>query len=242
MKRPGRSKEILGAALLSIVITFAVTFYAINRPAANSAKSSTDHTSMSTSIPSSIGTYVSIQPSSLSSSSLSDKSSSSSNSLAVVARVEQFRVALASLPESVKHPGIEFPNASSVKAIDDFYSNSSLITWSGLSENLFACCSKVNNLTLAYSVLARDTNYSQVTLSNLTWVETTPDMVNTSFLLTLSGSQLGFALTSACVGDGPFSLIIEVQQQWVNQGGIWTIQRESWNWLKFSPQTFSYCK
>ena len=211
-----RPKGALATTLLALVIVFALVAYATYHPGVNNTRS----TSMSSNH-------------SISTSTENSSSSSSADSQTVIARVQQFGIDLANLPKTAKEPGSTYPDAKSVHMLVSLYSNSSVVTNAGVDP--FNHQYPVGNLTEYYELLQSYINYSQATISNLTTKQIAPHtIINSSFTLVLAGSQLG--LSALFWGDGAFTFTIYVQQQWVNQGGSWTIQRESWNWLKWWAQ------
>lgn len=117
----------------------------------------------------------------------------------------------------------------SVEGIVALHSNSSVVSWFGPAD--YDSGKILDNLTTYYGgLMSANTNYNQATLSNLTIMELAPHVINASFSLLLQGSEIGGGL-GFHLGTGAFNYTIYVEQQWVNQGGNWVIQRESWDFL-----------
>jgi ketosteroid isomerase-like protein len=214
------SKRMAVAGLLIAAIAIASIAYA--------TRLSPSHTS--TSSASSSKTSYSTESSQSSSSTAS--SAYPNDTQAVAARIEQLGVDIGSLSKT-PIPGIDQPDPSTLRAILGFYSNSSVVVWHGRAF-FFDQAPLTNNLTYAYQVIGRDINYSQVFISSPSIAVVVPGAIGASYDMVLVGSELGIGMET--LGSGAFSFTIQVQQQWVEEGGSWVIQSEQENWLTFLVQ------
>jgi len=171
----------------------------------------------------------------------SSNSSSSEGSPAVVKLVGEFVKDL--------NNGTVVHDQVSVKPLEGFYSNTSVVKWYGTKQNdgfyASAFFTGVNrsavvyggryNIIGLYSVVVNNyffaqpkPAYASLIASNLSTRVVAPNTVNATFSLFVK-------VWNSAVGA--FNATINVQQQWVNQAGSWYIQRESWDFLKSYVQS-----
>lgn len=115
-------------------------------------------------------------------------------------------------------------NNANVEAVTGFYNSNSVDVWSGQTEGLGGTYSGTGNIRILYSASIGHANTISAKASHLQMVTEAPGVVNASMNVVLVG-------TSTALGN--FNASISATQQWVNNGGTWTIQKENWNYLSF---------
>lgn len=177
-------------------------------------KSSSSTTTTTTTSSSSTAPLSSSTTSSSSTSSSSSSSSSSSASSGDVAAVE------AQLTNWIA----DF-NSRNVEALGNYYTSTSVDNWTGHAQGLEGIYNGVGNIRILYGSSISHTDRLNATYSNLTATSNGPGNVTLNFNLVLNGH-------STVVGN--LSADVAVTQVWVNSGGTWTIQSETWNYLTFT--------
>jgi len=116
-------------------------------------------------------------------------------------------------------------NNRNVEGLANFYTSTSVVNWIGNTEGLGAIYNGQGNIRILYSASIGHTETFSFTPSNITTTVLGPNTVN----VTLNAHLLG---TSANLGN--ITAQVKVEQQWVNSGGTWSIQKELWDYTSFT--------
>jgi hypothetical protein len=160
-----------------------------------------------------------------SSSSLSTSSSSSSTSVASSSQSGSSTSGDVAAVEAQLQTWIGDFNSRNVESLGNFYTSTSVDNWTGQAQGLEGIYNGVGNIRILYGSSISHTDRLTANYSNLQAVSNSPGNVTLTFTLMLNGH-------STVVGN--LSATIDVTQNWVNSGGTWTIQHETWNYLTFT--------
>lgn len=114
-----------------------------------------------------------------------------------------------------------------VGGLANFYTDSSVDTWTGNSQGLGGTYTGIGNIRILYAASIGHTNDLVVYPSKIQMVAYSPTVVNVTMQLQLNGSSTAL---------GKISANVSAQQQWANQGGSWSIVKENWDYVSFYAQ------
>jgi hypothetical protein len=115
-----------------------------------------------------------------------------------------------------------------VTTIKTYFTGSSQIDWSGAAGGLQGTYTGVDGAGIVYGTSVGHTTSLTATSSNLQYSSTTSPTATVTYGLNISG-------VSQIVGS--FNSTVDVSQNWVYQGGSWSIAQDNWNYLTFSSST-----
>lgn len=115
-------------------------------------------------------------------------------------------------------------DSRNVESLVNFYTPDADVNWTGITEGLGGNYQGQGNIRILFSASIGHTTRLDVSLANITMVTYQPNAVNATFDLKMVGNSPQL---------GNLSVSIQGKQQWVNQGGTWSIQSESWNYKSF---------
>jgi len=108
-----------------------------------------------------------------------------------------------------------------------FYTPSAVVAWTGNTQGLGGVYQNQGNIELLYAASIGHTSTINESVSNLQVKVIDANTINATENVFLKGH-------STVVGD--LNATVNAQQQWVNSGGTWNIQKENWNYLTFNVQ------
>jgi hypothetical protein len=115
-------------------------------------------------------------------------------------------------------------NARDIEALSNFYSNTSVVLWSGIAAGLQGIYSGVNYIRILYVS----------SLSHMDRLSANASKINA----TSTGPNVTVTLTLAMIGHstvlGNLTAKIDVTQVWGKIAGNWTIQNENWDYIAFA--------
>jgi hypothetical protein len=110
-----------------------------------------------------------------------------------------------------------------IQSLSDYYTSNSTVLWAGTAEGLQGIYSGQANIRLLYVSSLSHMDKLEVASTGINATSIGPN-VSVSMNLYLNGH-------SSVIGN--LSAMVEVTQLWSNAGGNWTIQNETWNYVKF---------
>ena len=115
-------------------------------------------------------------------------------------------------------------NARNVDGLATFYTQSSLVHWSGSTGGLSGLYSGTQNIRLTYATSVGKTTQMNVNASNYAEKMFSPSHINTTFVLSMLGNSTAV---------GKINATIDVSQEWNWGSGGWQISRENWDYVYF---------
>ena len=114
-----------------------------------------------------------------------------------------------------------------VNSLSGFYTSSSVVAWTGNTQGLGGTYVGSGNIEILYASSIGHTDSFSAHPSQVQMVASAPNVVNLTMHLVLNGSSSVL---------GRISATVNAQQQWKNNAGTWSIQKENWNYLTFTAQ------
>ncbi|MDA4115422.1 MAG: hypothetical protein OK442_02570 [Thaumarchaeota archaeon] len=118
-------------------------------------------------------------------------------------------------------------NDRDVTGIGNFYSQDTVVVWTGTAPGLTGTYDGVGNVRILLGSSIGKTTTLTASIANYNEKDTNPFNANVTFTLTQSGN-------SSVVGA--LGITIDANQQWNYVGGQWQIVKETWNYVTFTEQ------
>jgi hypothetical protein len=118
-------------------------------------------------------------------------------------------------------------NSRDVVGLGNFYSQDTIVTWSGNAPGLTGTYNGVSNVRILFGSSIGKTTTLTASIANYNEKDTNPSNANVSLTLSMTGN-------SSVVGA--LSITVAANQQWNYVGGQWQIVKETWDYTAFQEQ------
>jgi ketosteroid isomerase-like protein len=198
----------IGIVVVIVVIAAVAGVLALSQSGTSTPTTSSTITTAPTTTPttSSVATTTTSSPSTMTTNS---QSGGTGDTQAVLAQLPNFIAAF---------------NARDASALSNFYTSTAVVNWTGQAQGLQGIYSGKENIAILYGSSIGHTDKLVANDSSVSATASGPN-VTVTFTLNLVGH-------SNVVGN--LTAKVTVTQTWVQSGGSWLIQNETWNYLSFT--------
>jgi hypothetical protein len=123
---------------------------------------------------------------------------------------------------------VGYLNDRDIESLSNYYTNTSVVLWSGTAAGLQGIYSGENYIRILYVSSLSHMDRLVATSSDINATASAPKNVTVTMTLKLNGH-------STVIGN--LSAVVDVTQVWSNARGNWTIQNENWDYVTFIAAT-----